>query len=498
MMGSGAVYLTSLSGCERPSSVKLLKPATRIRTATPQFVRAHEYLRDGKPLGAPSRTVSADVIVVGGGLSGLTAAALLEKQGKHVLLVESESRIGGAAVSAGLARGHVALGSVYFVEKTEAVQTVLNIAGVQEQVCAEDGYVFDGVNVIRDVWSDAGIQSVAKDADDRSGMMRFRDDLIAMGDNVPSYPLPETLTPALAAYDGSALTYIRRYNAPTLERILESYARSAMGAHLADVNTYCLLNFYISEFGASFDTPRYTFPGGISVLSNGLAASLNDIRLDMLAVRVSQTTSGVVVDCIDEQGAAVRCTAGAVVIATPKFQIPYLLANCSTARATASRSLKYAPFATVHVVSDKPLLQADLFDTWHLDAKGYTDVINPNTVSGHTLSKHVASLYVPLELSDRKMLQDDTQFASRANNIVAEFSQSLSEEQQSSIRDVYCWGWGHGLVIPSPGSHTGIAQVARADDGRIVFANTDCDAAPAIENAIENGAIAARKALQAL
>lgn len=495
-MGSGAVYLTSLTGCERASTIKLAQPGTHIRTATQQFIQAHAYLRDGTALGAPSRTLSADVIVVGAGLSGLTAAALLEKQGKHVLLVESEARVGGAAVSANLASGRVALGSVYFVEKTEAVQTVLNMAGVQEQVCAEDGYVFEGRTVIRDIWSDAGIASIATDATDRDGLKQFRDDLLAMGDNVPSYPLPAVLSAKLAAYDTSALPYIRKYKAPTLERILDAYSRSAMGAHLANVNVYSLLNFYISEFGASFGTPRYTFAGGTAVVSNGLGASLQDINLNMLAVRVSQSGLRVMVDCVDAQGALVRCTAGAAVIAAPKFQIPRLLADCSAERAAASRSLLYAPFATIHVVSDKPLVPTDIYDTWHLSAQGYTDVINPNSIQGNTFDKNIATLYVPLGLQDRRMMQDEAQFAVHVSNVVAEFARTLTDEQKASIVEVYCWGWGHGLVIPSPGSHTGIAQAASSDAGRIVFANTDCDASPAIENAIENGAIAARKAAQ--
>ena len=93
-------------------------------------------------------------------------------------------------------------------------------------------------------------------------------------------------------------------------------------------------------------------------------------------------------------------------------------------------------------------------------------------------------------------MQNEAQFAVRVSDTVSEFALTLTEEQKSSILEVYCWGWGHGLVIPSPGSHTGIAQAASLDAGRVVFANTDCDASPAIENAIENGAIAARKAAQ--
>ena len=37
------------------------------------------------------------IIVVGGGIAGLTGAALLAKEGYHVILVEAHSQVGGCA-----------------------------------------------------------------------------------------------------------------------------------------------------------------------------------------------------------------------------------------------------------------------------------------------------------------------------------------------------------------------------------------------------------------
>ena len=45
-------------------------------------------------------TTSHDVVIVGGGHNGLTAAAYLAKAGKSVLLLERQSDLGGATVSA--------------------------------------------------------------------------------------------------------------------------------------------------------------------------------------------------------------------------------------------------------------------------------------------------------------------------------------------------------------------------------------------------------------
>jgi RHS repeat-associated protein len=62
-----------------------------------------------------------------------------------------------------------------------------------------------------------------------------------------------------------------------------------------------------------------------------------------------------------------------------------------------------------------------------------------------------------------------------------------------AVNNVDPWGWGHGIVVPTVGSHNGIAQRASAPMDRIVFAGTDNDAAPAIENAVANGFAAVKQ-----
>ncbi|GAA1057745.1 oxidoreductase [Agromyces luteolus] len=52
------------------------------------------------PAGAPDPAADHDVVIVGGGHNGLTAAAYLARAGKRVLLLERDDHLGGATVSA--------------------------------------------------------------------------------------------------------------------------------------------------------------------------------------------------------------------------------------------------------------------------------------------------------------------------------------------------------------------------------------------------------------
>jgi hypothetical protein len=327
---------------------------------------------------------------------------------------------------------------------------------------------------------------VIRDHAERDGMKRFRDQMLALGDDTPAYPLPAELTPELAALDVNAEDWVHQFKSQHLLTVLNSYSRSSMGALLMGTNVYCLQNFYSCEFGPSFDQPRYTIPGGTGALTSAVLPHLHDVHLSHVAVRVRQAGSGVEVDCVDSEGQVVRYRAASVVVASQKFQAPTLIEGLPSDQVAACRSLSYAPYMTLHIVSEKPLVRSDLYDTWNLTSEFETDVVN----------RHVASLFIPMDQFARGQLQNQELFARKVADVVSRFLDSKSAEEQASVREVYAWGWGHGLVVPTPGSHSGPAQTASRSLGSIHFANADCDASPAIENAAFQGAKAAKMVLR--
>src|SRR3954468_2126124 len=81
-------------------------------------------LRPGPAAAAPAggRAVSADVVVVGAGLAGLTAARVLTAAGRRVVVLEARDRVGGRTLNHPLPGGHVAdLGGTWIGPTQNAV-----------------------------------------------------------------------------------------------------------------------------------------------------------------------------------------------------------------------------------------------------------------------------------------------------------------------------------------------------------------------------------------
>src|SRR5699024_9561850 len=81
-----------------------------------------------------------DVIVVGAGIAGLTAAAVARRAGKRVLVYEARDRVGGRARTHEVADGVVDMGSTWFWPNERLIAELVEQHGVQtfDQYTADD------------------------------------------------------------------------------------------------------------------------------------------------------------------------------------------------------------------------------------------------------------------------------------------------------------------------------------------------------------------------
>ena len=488
VLASGSIYTLELIGCgdgARPAARTYPTVTERQRTAI-----AHKLRQPTLELPPPARQQRTDVIIVGSGLSGLTAAMHLQQQGHQVTILESEPRSGGAAVRHRLGTHDVSLGSVYFVDMTSDVRDVLSYAGVHAIPAGDDAYIVGG-ETYTDFWSDAQLRRAAASAAEADALRRFRDDVLAMGEALPTYPLADAMSDHVRQLDAtSARSYIAPYNSSLLTSVLDAYCRSSMGGNLDEVNAHCLLNFYSAEFGASFGGARYTVMGGPSSIARGLAARTT-IQHDECVLRIAQEGTVVHVDSMRPDGSVTRTTARSVVVAAPKFVASRIVQGLPDMQRNAMQQMQYAPYLTVHVASAASMLSTPAFDTWHIPAtQMYTDIVSAPQPDGHVGGTHACSIYAPLRRTERAMALDDDAVAKRVGQIMVDVLEHVPAGAAEAISDIYAWAWGHGIVIPTVGSHQN-ALHARRLHGRVVFAGTDNDASPALENAIASGVRAA-------
>ncbi|MBU3742029.1 MAG: FAD-dependent oxidoreductase [Candidatus Kapabacteria bacterium] len=496
VLASGSIYTLELIGCgqgARPVARTYPSVTQRQRTAI-----AHKLRQQSLVLPTPARQQRTDVAIVGSGMAGLTAAMHLQQQGYQVTILESEPRSGGAAVRQRVGTSDVSLGSVYFVDMTQDVRDVLSYAGVEAIPVGDDAYVVGG-ETYTDFWSDAQLRRAAASAAEADAMRRFRDTVLALGDAFPAYPLADALSDHVRQLDAtSARAYIAPYNSPLLTSVLDAYCRSSMGGNLDDVNAHCLLNFYSAEFGASFGGERYTVMGGPSSIARGLAARTT-IQHDECVLRIAQEGSGVQIDSMRPDGSVTRTTARTVIVAAPKFVASRIVQGLPDVQRNAMQQLQYAPYMTVHVASTGSMLSTPAFDTWHIPAtETYTDIVSAPQPARRPGSTHVCSIYAPLRRTERATALDDDAMAQRVGHIMADMLVHAPVGAADGITEIYAWAWGHGIVIPTVGSHLQASLHVRRPHGRVVFAGTDNDASPAIENAIASGIRSAADVLRLL
>jgi len=256
-----------------------------------------------------------DVVVVGAGLSGLTAARRLHQLGLRVAVFEASSRVGGRVSSATVAGVHVDLGGTFVGPGQDRIIALADEVGVRRFPTHSAGQ-----NVIR--W--------------RGQHRRYRGTVPPMGANLLDVGriqlaldrLARTVprgnpaaAPRAAELDADSLgSWLRRSHASTTARDLIAIAsRTTWGCEPDEVSLLHALHYIHQAGGLSsmLDTEggaqEEHFIEGSHEIALRIAADLGDaVRRNAPVQRIETTDDGVLVSAGDE-----RVAARAVVVAVP-------------------------------------------------------------------------------------------------------------------------------------------------------------------------------------
>ncbi len=454
---------------------------------------AHQLFWRGYAAAVPVRTVRCDVLIIGAGPAGLASAWFLHRLGYEVLVVENEPTVGGATRTELWHGATVPCGALYFAELSPALRELLEATDLQPIPIPDDALWLRGA-AYRSFWRDSVLNELPLPWEERSAFRRFRTDLQTLP--IPPYPLPDSLPGQWRSVIAQpAETFVNAYRSPTLTQLLNAYARSAMGAPLAEVSTYCLRDFYSGEFGWDFQCPRYSFIGGLAPLCQRLAKRIGEHRLwrRSLAFRLEHTRPDRLQTLVmTADGTVVALESHAAVFAAPKYLAKHTIPELPPAQHQAILRLRYAPYLTVHLHTPFRLVPEGTFDLWVPEARLFTDIVDVTPLQEQPVEGFVSCIYAPLSPEQRGMLLEESHIRRFVHQLVQEALHRLAPEHANEVRDVACFVWGHALVIPTPEALFA-ARHASQPVGRIVFANTDNDASPALENAIEHGLRAAEQ-----
>jgi monoamine oxidase len=522
----GLVAAGVLTACRREAG-PAAPPAAWVGVA-PE--RGHR-LRGAAALPAPAVQRRAAVLVVGGGIAGLSAARAFARQGvDDVAVLELDDQPGGNSRGHQLAGMACPLGAHYLPLPTAASHEVsdwLHELGLLRQhlgrTVAEERHLCHSPQerlFVDGAWAEGLLPPADPASATAAQYRRFAAAVgTVQGSGTPRFSLPahrSAWTPELAALDRQTFAHwlaAQRLDDERLRWYLDYCCRDDYGAGIDTVSAWAGLHYFASRHG--FHAPGddagereevFTWPEGNAWLVQRLAAPLGGrLHGGRTVLRVTEQRHGVQVLAWDEsRGQAEQWQADRVVMATPLFVAARLLESPPPALTQAAALLQHAPWLVANVHIDGPLLDRPgappSWDSVRYEALAKASVaaanVSSRTALGYVDAMHqslrpyagptVLTAYHALPVQQRAALLSGSP-AAWCDHVLDDLA-LLHPDIHARTRQVDLARWGHAMAIPRPGVQRHPAlQALRAARGRVRFAHADLAGCSVFEEAFTAG-----------
>ncbi|TGE25365.1 FAD-dependent oxidoreductase [Hymenobacter aquaticus] len=520
----------------------LLSPAL-LHSCAPGSERAHirgtlrganhatgHRLRQPNQLPAPSRTLRTDVVIIGGGVAGLSAKRWLHRHGQpEVLLLELDAQVGGNSAAGHNATSAYPWGAHYLPlpdPRNHELLAFLREAGTITGFAPGGLPIYNEYHLCHDPeerlhvqghWQTGLVPELGVPAPDRAQTARFfaliEELRRAKGqDGRDAFAIPLDQSSADARFRQldtvSFADYLTRqgFTAPALRWYLDYCCKDDYGTTAAYTSAWAGLHYFASRKGQAHNATSadvLTWPQGNGFLVEALRQQAPaGIVPQTLAYAVEETATGVQVLAYDAaRHETIRVEARQALLATPQFVTQRLLRGFAGAPPPRP-PLHRAPWVVANLTVDglpqgpgAPLSWDNVL--YGSASVGYVNANQQDLALG--TQQKVITYYWPLT--------DEAPDAARRRAYATTYDQWLQpiladlEKAHTGItarvRQADIWVWGHGMVAPTPGAlwHAGRQEAARPLRGKLFFAHTDLSGMSIFEEGFYQGIRAAREML---
>ena len=492
---------------------------------------AGHKLRDGFHFPPPSEVRDTNVLILGGGIAGLSAGWRLQRRGiKDFRLLELENEVGGNSRSGQNSISKFPWGAHYV--------TVLNEEAKFATELFEDLGIITGWKNARPVyneyflcqapherlfilqkWQEGLVPKIGVPDHDAADAKAFFERVERLRqqkgrDGRYAFTIPLNLSSTDSEYRDldriSMQQYLRQngWNSKSLQWYVNYCCRDDYGTPYNETSAWAGMHYYCSRRGradGAEGSTVLTWPEGNGWIVDKLRSRLqSSISTDAMGIHIQQSSQGVTVNTWSETTQKVtQWNAKSLILAVPRFVADRLVTPSGGQVRIDKDAMSYAPWLVASVtLRAQPSSGAGVPQAWDnvfYDSRSLGYVVATHQRPSIHAGASVWTYYRPLDhlppSEARKEARAKT--AEQWKREVIEDLQLAHPQIDQLIDGIDVWTWGHAMVRPTPGFIWGASRrEMQRSAGRIHYAHSDMSGLSIFEEANYHGVRAADEAIE--